>query len=131
MTNTKFFTDGTADLPYEYAQQHDLRVLGLSFLLDGVEHLGDNDPTGLSYLSPEAFYARMRQGATPTTSLINQQTFYEEFEAVLREGRDAFYISFSSRLSGSISSPQRRTSSNDTGSSSTTVGGISTVVSNG
>ncbi|NLG26076.1 MAG: DegV family protein, partial [Clostridiales bacterium] len=101
MTNTQFFTDGTADLPHEYAQRHDLRVIGLSFLLDGVEYVGDNDPARPGYLTPESFYAKMRQGATPTTSLINQQTFYDAFEPVLREGRDVFFIAFSSGLSGS------------------------------
>ena len=101
MTNTQFFTDSTADLPYDYIKEHNIRVIGLTYVIDGAEYMCTNTPDDPDCLSPQAFYARMRKGSTPTTALINNQRFIDHFEPVLKEGRDVFYVAFSSGLSAS------------------------------
>ena len=101
MTNTKLITDTTADLPYDYLQEHDIGIVGLSYMVDGVTTISVSEPSDKAEVVAKNFYAKMRNGSTPTTALVNQQTYLDAFEAELVKGRDIFYMAFSSGLSGS------------------------------
>ena len=46
------------------------------------------------------FYAAMRAGKTPTTSLLTKEKYIESFEPYLQAGQDILFICFSSELSG-------------------------------
>ena len=50
------------------------------------------------------FYARMRAGGVAKTAAINSETFYVEFEKVVKEGKDVLYLGFSSGLSTTYNS---------------------------
>lgn len=106
MPNTQFFTDSTSDLPHAFLVENQIKSIGLPFQLDGKEYICTSDPKDPNYIPLEMFYERMRQGSEPTTSMINQQTYLEVFEPVLAEGRDVFYIAFTSGLSGSCTNAQ-------------------------
>ena len=101
MTNTKLITDTTADLPYDYLQEHDIGIVGLSYMVDGVTTISVSEPSDKAEVVAKNFYAKMRNGSTPTTALVNQQTYLDAFEAELVKGHDIFYMAFSSGLSGS------------------------------
>lgn len=90
-------TSSTADLPEQYAKEHNLIVLPYPFLLEEKEY---KDDFGAS-LSYKDFYARVRSGAMPTTSMINQETYEQFFSSILSQGKDLLHIEFSSALSGS------------------------------
>lgn len=92
-------TDSTTDLPEKYYQEHGLKVLSLSYILDGETYC-----RGQKELTSKEFYDKMRNGSMPTTSQINPQAAKEEFEPILREGNDILHIAFSSGLSGSYNS---------------------------
>jgi len=93
-------TDSSADLPYAYYQEHDIGCISIQVTIgDTVE----NDDGGHT-LDYSGFYSRMREGAMPTTSQINQDDYMRAFEPILEQGKDILYIAFSSGLSGSCAS---------------------------
>ncbi|HIR00203.1 MAG TPA: DegV family protein [Candidatus Scybalocola faecavium] len=88
-------TDGNSDLTEDYAREHDIRLIPLYYNLDGKLYGGDD------VLSPEAFYAKMREGKMPTTMAVNPQVVEKTFRSVIEDGYDILHIAFSSALSGS------------------------------
>ena len=61
-------TDNTADLPLEYLQEHNVGVMSLSYILDGVVYGKDKE------LDCKKFYGLMRSGKMPTTSQIRRRS---------------------------------------------------------
>lgn len=97
----KIITDSAANLPEEMVTKHDLTVLTLSFLVDGVENY--------SYIKGQTtdlapFYDMMREKKDIRTSLVNVEYATKFCEEVLQGGQDVLYIGFSSGLSGSYQS---------------------------
>lgn len=91
-------TDNTADLPDAYLKENNLKIMSLSYILEGNTYTEENPlPVG-------EFYERMRGGAMPTTSQVNPEEAARFFEDVLQEGKDILHIAFSSGLSGSYNS---------------------------
>ena len=88
-------TDGNSDFTEAYAKAHDLRLIPLYYNMDGKIY-GGND-----VLSPEEFYAKMREGMMPTTMAVNPEVVEKTFREVIAEGYDILHIAFSSALSGS------------------------------
>lgn len=91
-------TDSCADLSESWLKEHEVRMVWLSCLLDG-EVYNDTNP-----LPAEALYAKLREGAMPTTSQVNPDQARAMFEPILKEGKDILHIAFSSGLSGSCQS---------------------------
>lgn len=91
-------TDSCADLPESWLKEHDVKMVWLSCLMDG-EVYNDTNP-----LSAEELYAKLRDGAMPTTSQVNPDQARSMFEPILKEGKDILHIAFSSGLSGSCQS---------------------------
>ena len=88
-------TDGNSDFTEAYAKAHDLRLIPLYYNMDGKIYGGDD------VLSPEEFYAKMREGMMPTTMAVNPEVVEKTFREVIAEGYDILHIAFSSALSGS------------------------------
>ena len=57
----------TADLPTEFAKEHNITVLPYQFFMDGKEYYDDQ---GVS-ISTHDFYEKVRAGSMPTLSLIH------------------------------------------------------------
>ena len=101
MSSTKnflFFTDSTCDLPHEIYEQNDIKVMSLTYEVDGKEY---TDINGLSY---EEFYKKMRAGFMTKTSQITPDTFEKTFNEIIKQEKDILYIAFSSGLSGTYNS---------------------------
>ncbi len=90
-------TDTTSDLPDDYLQQHNIKLLPLYYNFDGTVY-GDK-----VFLEPKEFYDKMRKGAIPTTMAVNPEVAKNVFSTLLDEGYDVLHIAFSSALSGSCS----------------------------
>lgn len=90
------FTDSNTDIPYELAEQHDLHICYMPYTLNGEEKVSD---LGRGSVIPD-FYAAMRAGSTPTTSLLTPDRYIGYFEPHLKAGEDILFICFSSNLSG-------------------------------
>lgn len=98
MRNFVITTDTTSDLPSDYISKHNITVLPLTYVLEGITYTQDN---GLGF---SEFYEKMKNGSMPTTSQVNPSQAKEIFEKLNKDGFDILHIAFSSALSGSYSS---------------------------
>lgn len=86
----------TADMPKEYFEEKGIPYACFHFNINGTEY-----PDDLGQTVPfKDFYQRIREGAMPTTSQVNAESFMEMFEPYLKDGKDILHISLSSGLSG-------------------------------
>lgn len=93
-------TESTTDLSKQLETELDIKILPLTYNIDGVETADtpSSDDTRI-----KEFYNKLRNGSMSSTSQINFQTFIDEFSEILKEGKDVLHIGFSSGLSGTCS----------------------------
>jgi DegV family protein with EDD domain len=92
--NYVFMTDSDSDLPFHLKEQYDIPVVYMPYALDGKEYFDDLG----QMLDHKSYYDMMRNGATPVTSALNEATYLDYFEPVLKE-KDLLFVAFSSKLS--------------------------------
>ena len=92
-----FMTDSDSDLLYSIADEKHIPVVKMPYTLDGKEYLDDNGRSG----AEQHLFARMREGAAPSTSLLPTEAYLEYFEPILKE-KDLLFIAFSSNMSATI-----------------------------
>lgn len=92
-----FMTDSDSDLLYSIADEKHIPVVHMPYTLDGKEYLDDNGRAGVE----KDFFRRMREGASPNTSLLPTEAYLEYFEPILKE-KDLLFVSFSSKMSSTI-----------------------------
>ena len=90
-------TDSDSDLPFHLKEQYDIPVVYMPYALNGKEYFDDLG----QMLSHREYYNLMRQGAVPVTSALNEETYLEYFDPILKE-KDLLFIAFSSKLSSTI-----------------------------
>lgn len=93
-------TETTCDLPKEYYNEHNVALMGLTYVINGKEYDSASDES----LSSEEFYDMIRNGAMPKTSQVTVEKAYKMFEKIVLEGKDVFHLAFSSGLSGTYQS---------------------------
>ena len=93
-------TESTTDLSKQLETELDIKILPLTYNLDGVE---TEDTPSSDNTRLKEFYNKLRNGSMSSTSQINFQTFIDEFSKYLKEGKDVLHIGFSSGLSGTCS----------------------------
>lgn len=99
----QLFCDSNCELWHTEAKEYGLHVIRMPYVLDGEEYYYDlGEKTDFKH-----FYDRMREGAVPTTSAINEQNYIDYFEPVLKEGQDIYYITFSHKLSATFAGMER------------------------
>lgn len=94
-----FMTDSDSDMPYELQQRYGIPMVYMPYAVDGKEYFDDLGQT----MDHHTYYAKMREGATPVTSALNQTSYLEYFEPILKES-DLLFVAFSSQLSCTIQS---------------------------
>lgn len=87
-------TDATSNLPEELFDE-DFSIVPMEYVVDGKVYSTEGG------LSGHEFFEKMRDGAAPTTTLITKHKAIEYLSPLLEEGRDIFFVCFSSELSGS------------------------------
>lgn len=97
MSDFIIVTSSTSDLPKSYCDEFDVRVIPYSFQMNDKEYFDNFEQD----MGTEDFYNKMREGATPTTSMVNQHTYYEWYKKLAAEGKDILFIEFSSGLTSS------------------------------
>ncbi len=95
-------TDSTANLPKEYYEKYDIKMIPMKVTIDDVTY---DDLS--SDLPVDVFYEKLRQGANATTAQINEYSANEYFTKLLGFGEDILHIGFSSQLSGSTATLRR------------------------
>ena len=96
----KIITDSTADLDENWANEHDVEILGLTIQLDGKIY----ETVGPDRLTSETLLESMKNGGKPTTSQVNVGQFEESFRRHATNGDEVLYLAFSSVLSGTYQS---------------------------
>ena len=89
-----FMTDSDSDLPFHLKQEYNIPVVYMPYALDGKEYFDDLG----QMLDHKSYYDMMRNGAAPVTSALNEASYIEYFEPVLKE-KDLLFVAFSSKLS--------------------------------
>lgn len=90
----------TADMPKEFYAEKDVKYICSNFTMDGKNYkddLGESMPI-------DEFFDRMKKGAMPTTSQINEDEYSQFFRAYLEEGFDILHICLSGGISGTVNS---------------------------
>ncbi|MEA4891476.1 MAG: DegV family protein [Peptococcaceae bacterium] len=94
------FTDATADLSAEFCREKDIRVVPMSYDIEGREY---RFSPFASDITSDEFFELMDKGKIARTAGINEAEYQKLFEEVLLAGKDLLYIGFSSALSSSYS----------------------------
>ena len=90
-------TDSTTDMGMEYYKENNIPLIRLHYIVDDKEYVqyADDAP------DIKTFYDMIRAGSMPKTSQASYEDLFNLFEEIVKEGKDVFYLSFSSGLSGS------------------------------
>lgn len=101
MSDYVILTDSSADLSAEMVKELDVRVLPLSFTLEGKTY--HNYPDNRD-IPQEEVYRKLRAGSMCTTAAVNIADYTRELEPILKEGKDVLMLVFSSGLSATYQS---------------------------
>ena len=99
MRDYVIFTDSACDVKPALLAEWGVRSRDLSFRFDDSEREYSN-----ADMAVEEFYEKMKAGGVAKTAAVNSESFAQEFEALLKEGKDILYIGFSSGLSTTYNS---------------------------
>ena len=94
-----FMMDSDSDLPFDLKEKYDIPVVYMPYALEGKEYFDDLGQT----LDHKSYFDRMRNGAVPVTSALNEATYIDYFEPILKE-KDLLFVAFSSKLSCTLQS---------------------------
>ena len=95
--NYVFMTDSDSDLPYDLKVQYDIPVVYMPYALNGKEYFDDLGQT----VNSKEYFDAMRNGAVPITSALNETTYLELLDPILKE-QDLLFIAFSSKMSSTF-----------------------------
>ena len=101
MSDFIILTDSSADLSAEMAQELDVQVIPLSFIMKGRTYRNFPDNREMD---PHLFYEALRQGEEATTAAVNVGQYTEALEPLLQAGKDVLILAFSSGLSATYNS---------------------------
>jgi len=93
-------TDSTSDIPPEWVEQYDIRVIPLTIIF------GDEQYLDKVNISPEEFYRRLPESPLhPTTSQPTPKSFLQAYQQAAASGaEEVLIITISSAMSGTIES---------------------------
>ena len=101
MRDFVIMTDSCCDLTDEMARELGIVVVPLSLEMGGRTYRNWLDGGDIAF---QDFYSRIRAGETATTSAVSVGDFQEQMRAILSQGTDILYLSFSSALSATYQS---------------------------
>jgi len=79
----------TVDLTKQKLDQNQIQYIPFHYQMDGIEYRDDFGET----MPLDAFYKRMTEGATPTTSQVNSEEYIEFWEPFVQNGQDILHSS--------------------------------------
>ena len=96
-------TDSTADLYAAYMQEHDVRCVSLTYIVEKDGQFSEELDAYTDYDQYVNFFRRLRGGAFSRTSMLNYESHYEHFLKLAKEGaEDVVHFTISSGLSPTV-----------------------------
>ena len=103
MSDYVLLSDSTTDLPPGLAEELDVALVPLTYIVDGVDYddrwEGVSESGRVSHSAKE-FYELLRSGKVITTSQVSEYRFMEFFQQYLKAGKDVVFLALSSGVSG-------------------------------
>lgn len=96
----QLLTDSCCDLPLEIVDRYEIDIMNFIINIEGEELIDDMGKT----FDKQAFFKRLKDGATASTSQVNVHTYLEKFKGYAEKNVPVLYLAFSSGLSGSYNS---------------------------
>ena len=96
MSKFTILVDTSYDLPQEFIDENDLKIIPIPFHLNGTTHENGR----WQEISDKDFYKALADGGTASTTLINPETFKEAFLEYAKNDEEVLVILLSSGLSG-------------------------------
>lgn len=93
----KIITDSSANLTNEMVKELGVKMLSISLIIKDEEVKSYEEDSEFDY---PGFYETLRSGEHIKTSLVNTDTFFNEFDEVLKNGEDVLVLTISSGISG-------------------------------
>ena len=93
-------TDSGCDMPESYLKDHAIECVRLGFTMNNVNYEGESGEK----ITERDFYAKLRDGAMPTTYQVTGEMARTRIEKCLQEEKDVLVLTFSSGLSGTAGS---------------------------
>ena len=87
--------EATCDLSKEIIKKNNFRIVNMNFMIDDEEYNTENDDGETSQL-----YEKMKNGKKTTTTLVNEDTYIQHFNELLKENKPIIHLALSSGLSG-------------------------------
>jgi len=103
MNSYVFMTDSDSDISYQFADQSDVVMVYMPYVVDGVEYLDDLGRSG----KQKEYFEKMRGGVAPKTSLLPISAYLEVFEPHLKAGKDILFLAFSSKMSATLENAKK------------------------
>lgn len=100
MSEYMIMMDSSGDILEEVLEQGHLGVIPMMFDLNGESRVHNASDKWDS----REFYDKLREGGSGSTSQINPAVYTEQFEQILKEGKDVLYLSLSSGLTSTLQS---------------------------
>ncbi|MBQ3506587.1 MAG: DegV family protein [Clostridia bacterium] len=102
MSERKFaiVVDSACDMPKSYFKDNAVACVNLGFTMNNVNYEGDSGEK----ISEKDFYAKLRDGALPTTYQVTAEMAKPHIEKFLKKDLDVLVVAFSSALSGTAGS---------------------------
>lgn len=102
MGSFTIMVDTSYDLPQEYVEKNDLKIIPIPFHLNGVTH----EDGSWKDISDVEFYDALAKGGSAGTTLINPEAFAAAFTEYAKRGEELLVILLSSGLSGTAQNAQ-------------------------
>lgn len=94
----QLFCDSNCELWHTTVKELGLNLIRMPYTVGDTEYFYDmGENTDFN-----AFFDKMKNGATPKTSALNEMDYLGYFEPVLKRGEDIYYVTFSHQMSGTF-----------------------------
>lgn len=102
MAKFQLSCESTVDMPYDYVAGRDVSVVFYTYTVDDEVYVDD---MGRDSEALPNFYKMLKAGKMPSTSQINQYTYFEYFEELLKKG-DVLHLAFGRGMSAAVLNAQ-------------------------
>ncbi|MBR3770880.1 MAG: DegV family protein [Clostridium sp.] len=99
MKNFQIFSDSACDLPIEYIEKYQIKVIPYYITFDKENYFKEHEE-----ITNEEFYERLAQHEFPKTSLPSVQDYMNAFQEVIAQGKDVLCFCLTAKFSGSYQS---------------------------